>query len=229
MGKWVKMTAVTLAMAAGIGAAEAQGIPVFDFAAIAQAIQQLEQAKQQLSQMQSTHNSFNKLTNMGDIAAVLNQPSIRQALPNDYNSVKQALTGTSSGSQSFYDQNTLYSSGTPSASDSAYAAEIERQKRGTAGTQSIAQTFYDAASKRQSGIEQLRQQIGQSEDPKTTMDLQARMAVETLAAQNDLARINALNMLVAAQDKVDLQRSSEQHQQRMDNVIKAYGGNVPPS
>ena len=218
--KRLKPSLASLIVAAGCGTAGAQGIPVIDFAAIAQAISQLEQAKSQLSQLQNTHASFNKLTNMGDIAAVLNQPGIRQALPANYDAVKSALLGTTTGAQQFYDQNTLYSSN----SNTAYAAEIERQRRAVAGTQSVGQTLYDAASRRQTGIEELRQQIGQSEDPKTTMDLQARLQVEQLSAQNDLSRIEAFKMLVAAQDKVDLHREKEDVQKQMDDRIQALGG-----
>ena len=41
---------------------------------------QLETAKNQLTQLQSLHGSLNKLTNMGDIAALLSNPAVRQAL-----------------------------------------------------------------------------------------------------------------------------------------------------
>ena len=210
---------ITAFVASFAAAAWAQGIPVIDVAAIAQAIQQLQQGLQQLQQLQQTHQSFNKLTNMGDIAAVLNQPGIRQAMPRDFNAVSQALLGQGGTAQQRYDANTLYSSA--SNANTAYTAEIERQKRLTAGTQSVAQQLYDTTAQRAAGIDQLRQQIGQSEDPKTIMDLQARIASEQLAAQNDLAQIQAFKMLADAEDKVSAQHEKELSQQHMDAVIQA--------
>ena len=197
-------------------------MPVFDFAAVMQAITQLEQMRSQLKQMQETHSSFNKLTNMGDIAAVLNRPDIRQAMPKDYEAVRKALLGNDAAAQQRYDQNTLYASASPA--NSAYDAEIERQKRVTAGTQSVGQGLYDAASKRQAGIEELRRQIGQSEDPKTTMDLQARIAAESLAAQNELTRIQAFKMLADAEERVDLAKQREAALQKIDDRIRARSG-----
>ena len=206
-------------MASFVATAWAQGIPVIDVAAIAQAIQQLQQGMQQLQQLQQTHQSFNKLTSMGDIAAILNQPGIRQAMPKDFNAVSQALLGQGGTAQQRYDANTLYA--TTSSANTAYTAEIERQKRVTAGTQSVAQQLYDTTAQRAAGIDQLRQQIGQSEDPKTIMDLQARIASEQLAAQNDLAQIQAFKMLADAEDKVSAQHEKELSQQHMDAVIQS--------
>ena len=219
----IKRHGLTIAFVVSLAAAAlAQGIPVIDVAAIAQAIQQLQQGMQQLQQLQQTHQSFNKLTSMGDIAAVLNQPGIRQAMPKDFNAVSQALLGQGGTAQQRYDANTLYTSA--SNANTAYTAEIERQKRVTAGTQSVAQQLYDTTAQRAAGIDQLRQQIGQSEDPKTIMDLQARIASEQLAAQNDLAQIQAFKMLADAEDKVSAQHERELSQQHMDAVIKASRG-----
>ena len=198
----------------------AQGVPVIDVAGIAQMIQQLQQMQQQYKQLQDTHNSFNKLTNMGDIAALLNNPDIRKALPGDFNSVQSALMGNTPGASQFYTKDTLYSS----TSGGAYAAEIERQKQANAGAKSVGQTMYDAASQRIEGLETLRKQIGQSEDPKTIADLQARLTMESAAAQQDVIRLQALAMVQSAQDKVELQRRGEATERRLDAEIARFGG-----
>jgi type IV secretion system protein VirB5 len=75
------------------GNAAAQGIPVIDISAIAQAIQQLQQMQTQMEQLKQTHASFNKITSMGDIAAILNKPEIRRALPSDFGAAQSALLG----------------------------------------------------------------------------------------------------------------------------------------
>ena len=87
-------TSIVTAAVVAVGTATAtlaQGIPVFDITALTQQIEQLVQLKsqldtmnQQLTQAQQLYGSLNKITNMGDIARLLNDPSIRKALPADF-------------------------------------------------------------------------------------------------------------------------------------------------
>ncbi len=65
--------------------AAGQGIPVIDQSAIAKQIESITQLKsqldtlnQQLQQAQQLYVSLNKITNMADVANLLNDPSIRR-------------------------------------------------------------------------------------------------------------------------------------------------------
>ena len=71
----------------------AQGIPVIDTTAIAKQIEQLVESQKQLKQLQDLHSSLNKLTGMGDIASLLSNPAIRQALPKEFAAVEGLLRG----------------------------------------------------------------------------------------------------------------------------------------
>jgi type IV secretion system protein VirB5 len=194
---------------------------VIDITSIAQLAQQLQQAKAQLDMLQQMHSSLNKLTNMGEVASLLNNPAIRRALPSDFSSVQSTLQGQGGGSTATWLQHDqVY---TPSAG--AYASEVQRIQNQNAGTKSMAQQMYDAASQRLDGIETLRKQIGQSEDPKTTMDLQARLGVEQAAAQQDIVRMQALTMLAQAQTRVDEERRAEEAERRLDVEISRYRSN----
>ena len=211
----------TVVSAVLYGTAAAQGIPVIDVSAIAQAIQQLQQMQAQLDQMQKTHASFNKLTSMGDIAAILNKPDVRRALPSDFGAAQSALLGQ--GADAFKSSDGIYVS---PASD-YYTAQVNRQRDGIAGQKSVGQQMYDAASKRIDGIETLRRQIGQTEDPKTVSDLQARIQTEIAAANTDTLRMQALAMVVRAEEQQeDLRRAQdfEQSLQKQLDTLRGPGG-----
>lgn len=203
------------------GSASAQGIPVIDVASIAQAIQQLQQMQAQMEQLKQTHASFNKITSMGDIAAILNKPEIRRALPNDFGAAQSALLGQ--GADAFKSGDGVYVS---PASD-YYTQQVNLQRDGIAGQKSVGQQMYDAASKRIDGIDTLRRQISQAEDPKTVLDLQARIGTEVAAANTDILRMQALAMVVRAEEQqAELRRSQdfEQSLQKQIDALRSSGG-----
>lgn len=207
-------------------------IPVIDATGIAKQIEQitelknqLETAKNQLTQLQALHGSLNKLTNMGDIAALLSNPAVRQALPKDFGQLEAALTGHGAGAlgsraETYARDNEVYAR----AGDDFYATESRRAQLANAGQVSVAQQVYEAASKRMDGLEDLRRQIGQSEDPKTTLDLQARIGTESAQLQNELLKMQALHMLQQAEVQAREQRAKEDWDRRIDGNIRALGG-----
>ena len=207
-------------------------IPVIDATGIGKQIEQiaelknqLETAKNQLTQLQSLHGSLNKLTNMGDIAALLSNPAVRQALPKDFGQLEAALKGQGAGAlgsraEIYARENEVYAR----TGDDFYAAETRRAQLANAGQVSVAQQVYEAASRRMDGLEELRRQIGQSEDPKTTLDLQARIGTESAQLQNELLKMQALAMLQQAEVQTREQRAKEDWDQRIDGNIRALGG-----
>jgi type IV secretion system protein VirB5 len=201
------------------GPVNAQGIPVIDVSAIAQAIQQLQQMQVQLQQLKQTHASFNKLTSMGDIAAILNKQDVRRALPPDFAAAHSALLGQ--GADGFKASDGIYVS---PATDS-YTSQVNRQRDGIAGRKAIGQQMYDAASKRIDGIETLRRQIGETEDPKTIADLQARVGTEIAAANTDVLRMQALAMVIRAEERQDDLRRGQDFEQSLQKQIDALRGN----
>jgi type IV secretion system protein VirB5 len=156
---------------------------------------------------------------MGDIASLLNNPAIRQALPKDFSSAEQALMGKGGSAESYRQRDEVYTPG----GNEFYAQELARVQAANAGGRSVGEQIYAASGKRLEGIEQLRAQIGQSEDPKTTMDLQARIAVEQTHIQNDLLKMQALHMVQRAEIQVQGQRSREQFQKDMRRSLDSLG------
>ncbi len=211
------------------GTAFAQGIPVIDETAIAKQIESIAQLKsqldtlnQQLQQAQQLYASLNKLTNMADVAGLLNDPSIRKALPQDFNAIEGLLKGSGSGvfatsASKFLEENSTYRT---DAND-FYAQELARAQNQNAGQMSLGQQIYDAATKRIDGIDQLRQQISGAADAKDIADLQARLQAETAFLQTDVLRMQALQMVQQAQVQVDDQRRAEDWRKRLDAMAEA--------
>jgi type IV secretion system protein VirB5 len=211
----------------------AQGIAVIDASAIAHQLQQLAEARnqlqalqQQVTQAQQLYASVNQLTNMGDIAAVLNNPAIRKALPSDFAAAEQALLGTGSGSfgSNAIQQRTsneVYAR--PLGDNTFYAAEVRRAQNANAGQISVGQGMYQAASQRIDGLEELRRQIGQAESAAAKQDLGNRIAVESAMLQADMLRMQGLAMVQQAQIKVQDQRGRERFDQKIDEGLQSLG------
>ncbi|MEZ2127896.1 MULTISPECIES: P-type DNA transfer protein VirB5 [unclassified Sinorhizobium] len=204
--------------------ARAQGIPVVDETAIAKQIESITQLKsqldtlnQQLQQAQQLYGSLNKITNMADVANLLNDPSIRKALPADFSAIESLFKGSGTGvfatsASKFLQDNSTYRTD----ADDFYAQELSRIQNQNAGQMSLGQQIYDAATKRIDGIDQLRRQISSAADAKDIADLQARLQAETAFLQTDVLRMQGLQMVQQAQVQVGGQRAAEDWRKRMD-------------
>jgi len=220
------LSAVLMLAAEG---ASGQGIPVNDQAAIAKQIESIAQLKSQLDalneqigQARQLYGSLNKLTDMADVAEVLNDPAIRKALPSDFAAIEGLLKGNGTGvfgdsASRFLKGNSTYRTD----ADDFYAQELSRLQNKNAGQMSLGEQIYDAATKRIDGIDQLRGKISTAGDAKEIADLQARLQAEQAFLQTDVLRMEGLRMVQQAQNQVDEQRKAEDWRQRMDNMKAA--------
>lgn len=206
--------------------ASAQGIPVIDQTAIAKQIESITQLKsqldalnEQLQQAQQLYGSLNKITNMADIASLLNDPAVRKALPQDFKVIEGLFKGSGTGvfgasASKYLQANSTYRT----EANDFYAQELTRAQSQNAGQMSLGQQIYDAATKRIDGIDQLRQQISNAADAKDIADLQARLQAESAFLQTDLLRMQGLQMVQQAQVQIDDQRKAEDWRKRMDTM-----------
>ncbi len=213
------VVAASFAATIAITPAFATGIPVIDSASIAQAVEQFKQGAEQLKQLeaqlkqaQELYGSLNGLTDMGDIASVLNKPEIRQALPEDFAAVENLLNGKGDGrfgesASEFMDKNVTYRT---DAND-YYAKALQKSQKQNAGQLTLGEQIYNAGTKRIEGIEELRQQISKSATAKETADLSARIQTEMAALQADNLRMQGLAMVQQAQLQVAEQNAQEEH------------------
>lgn len=229
MSPRITLLAAAAALWISTGGAVGQGIPVIDQTAIAKQLESIAQLKsqldtlnQQLQQAQQLYSSLNKLTNMADIASVLNDPSIRKALPQDFSAIESLLNGSGTGvfgqsASKFLQDNSTYQT---NAND-FYAQELSRIQKKNAGQLSLGQQIYDAATKRIDGIDQLRQKISSASTAKEVADLQARLQAESAFLQTDVLRMQGLRMVQQAQVQVDEQRKAEDWRRRIDTMKAA--------
>ncbi|MXN48715.1 P-type DNA transfer protein VirB5 [Shinella kummerowiae] len=221
--------ALAAAIVLSAGGAAGQGIPVIDQTAILKHIESIAQLKsqldalhQQIEQAQQLYGSLNKLTDMADVASVLNDPAVRKALPSDFAAIEGLLKGDGSGTfgdaaAKFLEGNSTYRTD----ADDFYAKELSRLQNKNAGQMSLGQQMYDAATKRIDGIDQLREKISTASDAKEIADLQARLQAEQAFLQTDVLRMEGLRMVQQAQNQVDEQRKAEDWRQRMDAMKAA--------
>jgi type IV secretion system protein VirB5 len=192
--------------------ASAQGIPVFDTTTYVQALQtakqtltMVEQGKQQIETATNQLQSLQKITKMSEIASTLNLPEVRNLLPATSPDVATLFGGdfTKLGSlgslasniQSRYQ---LSPSGSSEA-DAAYAQALKDSTGSAATTAALGENTLGIAQARTQGLDQLRQQLASARDPKDVMDLQARISVEQAQLQNDMLKMQAIQMAQSAE------------------------------
>src|SRR3954468_6422468 len=184
---------------------------------------QLKVAQDQLGQAKQLYDSFNKLTNVNDVASLLNSSEFRKYLPSEFSPIEGLIKGSgscgfASAMDNYLSQNRYY---TQNTGNSFYASELERIARQTGAKQSIGQAVYDTASNRIDHLETLRRQISTSRDVKDVLDLSARFQAEQALLQNDVLRMQGLAMVSQAQSDMDAQRERERNRQLVDEMKAA--------
>lgn len=206
-----------------------QGVPVFDASAIAKHVEQIgklaeqiEMMKAQLTQAKQLYESFNKLTDVNDVASLLSSDEFRKHLPKEFGEIEKLVSG-GGGSLAglvdrYLDQNRAYQGGD---ANSFYRTELDRIARQTGAKHSIGQSVYDTASKRIDGLEELRQKITGDKDAKDVLDLSARIQAEQALLQNEVLRMQGLAMVQQARGDMDGQRQKERERQLVDEMKAA--------
>ncbi|MGC5799170.1 type IV secretion system protein [Sphingomonas sp. NFX23] len=212
----IMVAAAPVALAAFASPAAAQGIPVFDTSTYVQALAQvqntvkmIDQGKQQIQQAQDSFNSLSKLTNVNSIAPQLLNSQVRNILPNTTIDASTLLSGDLSKIGSL---GTIASSiqaryalpSTGSDADAAYAQALKGATGSSAAMAALGENTLSVTQTRMQGLDQLREQLSSAKDPKDVMDLQARIAVEQAQLQNDMLKMQAIQMAQAGQANMQI-------------------------
>jgi len=188
---------------------------VIDVAAIGQLAsqaatlgQQLTQMKNQVTQLKSSYDSF---TGSRGLGTIMNNPALRNYLPNDwqkvYDSVKQGgYAGLSGTAKTLYNQ--VYDSCQHiTVQDQRLACESSAVKG--AQDKGFALDAYGKAQDRMTQIDQLMAKVNDTQDPKAIAELQARIAAEQANIQNEQTKLQLYSMVADAEDRVQKQRQRE--------------------
>lgn len=188
---------------------------VIDVGAIAQLAsqaatlsQQLSEAKNQVTQLKTTYDS---LTGSRDLGTTMNNPALRNYLPQDwqkvYDSVKQGgYAGLSGTAKTMYKQ--VYDGCKHSTvEDERLTCEAAAVKG--AQDKGFATDAYSKAQDRMNQIDQLMEKINQTQDPKAIAEIQARIGAEQANIQNEQTKLQMYQMIAAAEDRVQQQQQHE--------------------
>lgn len=218
--------------------ATAQGIPVFDSSQlikqieqIRQAVQMIEQGRQQIAEAQKLYNDFNKLTDISSIADQLKDDSLR-SLGVDVDSLEAMARGDFGAGSSGYSarSNEIYQDLMERLGvvPDAAIGGTEQNAKVIAMDKAMAQGMGEAAMSRGEGLEELRARLATATTAKEVADLQARIQLETAAMMNDQLRVEAMERARKAEAGARLaeamaERARDRDEQRARAQAK-YGG-----
>lgn len=197
------------ACAAGVAfaaAAPAQGIPVFDSSSFGQMVLSVKTLGDQLTQLQAAYRAASGTRNLG---SVLYDPTLRNYLPADWTRVYDTATaggyaGISGPLRALQDGERLH--GTIADAQ----ARIAARGRATVVTdKAVGLRAFEGARQRLAQIEQLMRRIDLTRDAKGVQEIQARIAVEQAAVQNETTKLQLVAMLQRAEERLVEQQKSD--------------------
>lgn len=196
-------------------------IPVTDGAAIKTSVQQqvetmakwklqYDQMVSQIDQMKQEYQSITGVRGLGD---VLNNPALRDYLPDDwqgvYDSVKSGgYAGLSGRAGQVYNDNKIYDTCVNHTNEQSRIS-CEAQAVKGAQDKAFALDAYDKAKERLGQIDALMQEINRTQDPKSIAELQGRIAAEQALIQNEQTKLQMYSMVASAEDRLQQQRQRE--------------------
>lgn len=225
--KIFRILVLVLGLAAGTHAKA--GIPVFDAAAVGNAIlqvrawgeqytqmvQQLTELRNQYAQLQTTYQS---MTGGRGLATLLNgvaDQAARRYLPEQAAELDsllgQAMAGYEPLQAAIRETRAMVSSmpaGTFRDGTAALNA-LQFKINSMASQQAFGKAAYTAAAQRTRDIEALISASGGANDPKAIAEMQTRIAAQQALLQNESAKLQAMAYMQAAEQQVNEQRGNE--------------------
>lgn len=208
----------------GFSAPANAGIPVIDFANLAQAIQEIIAWGQQAADMAAQYTQLQqqytqavtmttKMDGARNLGSILNNPAIRTALPSEMRNAASILvspTATTSNPTAISNMVSAFGITVPAGGNA--------QVNGIADQLLKSQGILQSAQTRETQITQLGARIDSSADIKAATDLVARTQLENARITNSLAQQLALQELNRKQDEMRRIAAEQANQ----NAARAY-------
>jgi type IV secretion system protein VirB5 len=198
----------------------------FRFETIAKWKMQYDQMVTQIDQMKQQYES---LTGSRGLGQIMNNPALRDYLPNDWQGVYDAVksggySGLSGRALSIYEGNKAFDACAHfKVADQRTHCEAQAVKG--AQDKAFALDAYDKAKSRLNQIDQLMAKINDTPDPKAIAELQGRIAAEQAMIQNEQTKLQMYQMVAAAEDRLQEQRA---HEMNVRDAAKRDGLKVQP-
>ncbi|OAO04910.1 hypothetical protein A8B75_06770 [Sphingomonadales bacterium EhC05] len=212
----------------------AQGMPVHDSASliqqintVRQALQMVEQGKEQIAEAQKLYQDLNKLTDIPALAQQLKTDALREL-------------DTSNGSLEGFGNGDLNVVGAGRAkADEVYRglldwlglagseqsrAAFDLNARNIGINAGLAENVGSAVTSRAEGLDQLRTRLATASTAKEVADLTARLQLESAAMQNDQLRLQAIALQQKAQERTRAAEGQAALAQKLDEASRYYRG-----
>lgn len=178
-------------------------VPVTDAAAITRFIEQIQVAKNQVSQLQSIEGTFKGDRGLWNFLNSTPDKELRKYLPDDVIKILRGGDG-----QIAARAKALLLEINPDGSGSTI--DKERQAR-SAGTAAAAEGMYTLATRRAHNLDQILQRAGDpSIDAKGMQELTLRLQAEQGFIQAEANQLNALRLAKEARDQIEADKSNRQ-------------------
>jgi type IV secretion system protein VirB5 len=216
----------SVAVAAGMGSASAQGIPVIDVANLVQTVQQvmnditeINNQVQQISQLQAQVSSINGVRNLGN---VFNNPLLMNYIPakafNQFNALGfSGYGGLTSTGKSLRDAVMVYNcldlNGAARTACQARLAQPYQQK-------GLIQDAMNAASGRLAQIQSLMNQVNATNDQKAILEIQARIGAESALLGHEMSQLEMVKGMADSEERIERSRDRERQYEMLNRTGK---------
>lgn len=202
-------------------AAHAQ-FAVIDVAAVTQLVSEVQQLEQQLAtarnQLLQTQAEFQAMTGNRGLQSLLSG-TVRNYLPQDWLTVEGALQGAGVGAGAYpvlaadlaraITANAVLSAQQLSALPAPSGQSLQAGRQSAALLQALTHEALANSSDRFTALQQLIDAIGSTNDQKSVLELQARIAAETGMLQNERTKLQDLYQGAQAEQWANAQRARE--------------------
>lgn len=193
------------------------------------ALDQLQALRAQVEQGEQLFDSLNTLSDVNAIASELGLPEIRNPAPalSAFAAASQgdldALGALADRANQIRDQHrVLPQSEATSPADDAYRQALDRSGARAARDYATGEAVGLATEQRLAGLETLRRALDTAPNARAVLDLNARIAAEQAQIQNEQTRLQSLEMLREAEDRLAQQQMRERAQAAHQARLKLY-------
>lgn len=218
------------AVLGGTSPARAQ-IAVVDVRAIAQALQTARNTLSQLQEAQRLYQAMNSLSNIRSVANVLDQPILRDALPDGMNSSLDLLSGDlrdlgaiGTRAESILSNGNYSLSGLDQTLGDAQGV-LNVTTRAAARDQAYSERMLEATQATGDGLNQLGDGLARATTLREATDIGARAAIENAAVNNRMLQMMAADRARAAQGS--LRSASDYAETQRRNVANREANRRP--
>jgi len=171
-----------------------------------------EKLKSLQENLDEWEKNYDTITGDRGLGEIFNNPEYSQYLPEDWQTVYNALSNGSGGltesGNAVFDLTHVYNHCTNLELEALVAACNSELRRG-AQTKAFIQEAYETATSRMQQIDSLMKKIKSAQDPKAIAELQARIAAEQAQIENEKIKTELFGLMINTQEELTQQRLSE--------------------